>query len=85
MIPWASTEQVSQALRAAAAEDEDVRVRWAARYALRLADQVPAGWQTACAISGVVYLVLAGKVLDAAVVLAVLLIIVFVRSTAPGR
>jgi hypothetical protein len=39
LIPWASTEEVSQALRSAAAEDEDVRVRWAARYALRLADQ----------------------------------------------
>jgi hypothetical protein len=37
LIRWASTEQVSQALRAAAAEDEGVRVRWAARYALRLA------------------------------------------------
>jgi hypothetical protein len=40
---------------------------------------------TAVAISGVVYLVLAGKVLDASAVMAVLLIIVFVRSTAPGR
>jgi hypothetical protein len=37
------------------------------------------------AISGVVYLVLAGKVLDAAAVMAVLVIIVFLRSTAPGR
>lgn len=36
------------------------------------------------AISGVVYLVIAGKVLDASAVLAVLVIIVFVRSTAPG-
>jgi hypothetical protein len=36
------------------------------------------------AISGVVLLVLAGKVLDASAVLAVLVIIVFVRSTAPG-
>jgi hypothetical protein len=36
------------------------------------------------AISGVVYLVLAGKVLDAAAVMAVLVIIVFVKSTAPG-
>jgi len=35
------------------------------------------------AISGVVYLVLAGKVLDAAAVMVVLLIIVFVKSTAP--
>jgi hypothetical protein len=48
LIPWASTAEVSQALRSAAAEDEDVRVRWAARYALRLADQeTPAGRQTA--------------------------------------
>ncbi len=30
---------VSQALRSAAAEDENVWVRWAARYALRLAGQ----------------------------------------------
>jgi hypothetical protein len=37
------------------------------------------------AISGVVYLVLAGKVLGAAGVVAVLVIIVFLRSTAPGR
>jgi len=37
------------------------------------------------AISGVVYLVLAGKVLDAAAVVVVLVIIVFLRSTAPGR
>jgi hypothetical protein len=37
------------------------------------------------AISGVVYLVLAGKVLDAAAVAVVLVIIVFVKSTAPGR
>ena len=36
------------------------------------------------AISGVVYLVLAGKVLDAAAVMVVLVIIVFVKSTAPG-
>ncbi len=39
LIPWASTEEVSQALRFAAAQDEDVGVRWAARYALRLAAQ----------------------------------------------
>jgi hypothetical protein len=37
------------------------------------------------AISGVVYLVAAGKVLDASAVMVVLLIIAFVRSTAPGR
>jgi hypothetical protein len=37
------------------------------------------------AISGVVYLGLAGKVLDAAAVAAVLVIFVFVKSTAPGR
>lgn len=37
------------------------------------------------AISGVVYLLLAGKVLDAAAVVAVLAIIVFLKSTAPGR
>jgi hypothetical protein len=36
------------------------------------------------AISGVVYLCLVGKVLDAAAVAVVLLIIVFVKSTAPG-
>jgi hypothetical protein len=36
------------------------------------------------AISGAVYLVLAGKVLDAAAVVLVLLIIVFLKSTAPG-
>jgi hypothetical protein len=39
LIPWASTEEVSHALRSAATEDEDVRVRWASRYALRLADR----------------------------------------------
>jgi len=39
LIPLASTEEVGQALRSAATEDEDVRVRWAARYALRLADR----------------------------------------------
>jgi hypothetical protein len=37
------------------------------------------------AISGVVYLVLAGKVLDAAAVMVVLVIIVFLKTTAPGR
>jgi hypothetical protein len=37
------------------------------------------------AISGVVYLGLAGKVLDAAAVAAVLVIFVFVKNTAPGR
>jgi hypothetical protein len=37
------------------------------------------------AISGVAYLVLAGKVLDAAAVAVILVIIVFVKSTAPGR
>ena len=36
------------------------------------------------AISGVVYLVLAGKVLDATAVAVVLVIIVFLKSTAPG-
>jgi hypothetical protein len=35
------------------------------------------------AISGVVYLVLAGKVLDAAAVMVVLAIIVFLKSTSP--
>jgi hypothetical protein len=39
---------------------------------------------TVVAISGVVYLVLAGKVLDATAVVAVLVIIVFLKSTAPG-
>jgi hypothetical protein len=37
------------------------------------------------AISGVMYLVAAGKVLDAAGVMVVLAIIVFLRSTSPGR
>jgi hypothetical protein len=37
------------------------------------------------AISGVVYLLLAGKVLDAVGVAVVLVIIVFLKSTAPGR
>jgi hypothetical protein len=37
------------------------------------------------AISGVVYLILAGKVLDAAAVAVALVIIVFLKSTAPGR
>jgi hypothetical protein len=37
------------------------------------------------AISGVVYLVLAGKVLDAAAITVALMIIVFLKSTAPGR
>jgi hypothetical protein len=36
-------------------------------------------------ISGVAYLVLAGKVLDAAAVAAVLVIIVFLKRTAPGK
>src|SRR5215470_1591273 len=36
-------ERSRQALRAAAAEDEDVEVRWIARYALRLAEQKAAG------------------------------------------
>jgi hypothetical protein len=36
------------------------------------------------AISGVLYLVLAGKVLDATAVAVVLVIIVFLKSTAPG-
>ena len=36
LIPRASTEEISQVLRSAAAEDEDEVVRWAARYALRL-------------------------------------------------
>lgn len=37
------------------------------------------------AISGIVYLVVEGKVLDAAAVAAVLMIIVFFKSTSPGR
>ncbi len=36
------------------------------------------------AISGVLYLIVAGKVLDATAVAAVVLIIVFLKSTAPG-
>jgi hypothetical protein len=43
LIPWAGTEDVGAALRAAAADDEDVWVRWAARYALRLADLAASG------------------------------------------
>jgi hypothetical protein len=31
--------QVREALQAGAAEDEDLQVRWAARYAIRLATQ----------------------------------------------
>jgi hypothetical protein len=37
------------------------------------------------ATSGVVYLVLAGKVLDAVAVMVVLAVIVFLKSTSPGR
>ena len=37
LLRTADEERSSQALRAAAAEDEDVEVRWIARYALRLA------------------------------------------------
>jgi hypothetical protein len=37
LAPSADREQVREALRAAAAEDEDLQVRWAARYAIRLA------------------------------------------------
>src|SRR5262249_13289031 len=39
LLRRASEERSRQALRAAAAEDEDVAVRWIARYALRLADR----------------------------------------------
>ncbi len=39
LLHRASEERSRQALRAAAAEDEDVEVRWIARYALRLAGQ----------------------------------------------
>jgi hypothetical protein len=41
LTPLASQPSIRAALRAAAAEDEDVGVRWAARYAIRLAG--PAG------------------------------------------
>jgi hypothetical protein len=36
------------------------------------------------AISGVVYLILAGKVLDAVAIAVVLVVIVFLKSAAPG-
>lgn len=39
LLHRANEERSRQALRAAAAEDEDVEVRWIARYALRLADR----------------------------------------------
>lgn len=39
LTPRAGEEGISQALRAANAEDEDIYVRWMARYALRLADR----------------------------------------------
>jgi len=39
LLHRASEERSRQALRAAAADDEDVEVRWIARYALRLADR----------------------------------------------
>jgi HEAT repeat protein len=39
LLHRASEERSRQALRAAAAEDEDVEVRWIARYAFRLADR----------------------------------------------
>jgi hypothetical protein len=39
LLGRASEERSRQELRAAAAEDEDVEVRWIARYALRLADR----------------------------------------------
>jgi hypothetical protein len=40
-MPAASGKRISAArqLRAAASEDEDLNVRWAARYALRLASR----------------------------------------------
>jgi hypothetical protein len=40
---------------------------------------------TVVAIGGAAYLVVAGKILDAAAVTAVLAIVVFLKSTAPGR
>jgi hypothetical protein len=39
LAPWAGDVQVREALQAGAAEDEDLQVRWAARYAIRLATQ----------------------------------------------
>jgi HEAT repeats len=39
--PSAGSAEVRAALTAAGAEDEDIQVRWAARYALRLAAAVP--------------------------------------------
>jgi len=37
LLPRAHEDLIGQALRAASADDEDVEVRWIARYALRLA------------------------------------------------
>jgi hypothetical protein len=37
LIPRACEEEISRALRAANVEDEDIGVRWIARYALLLA------------------------------------------------
>jgi HEAT repeats len=37
LTPWAAEEKVRRELRVAAAEDEDLCVRWAARYAIRRA------------------------------------------------
>src|SRR5262249_15019713 len=39
LLNRAGDERARQALRAAAAEDEDVQVRWVARYAFRLAER----------------------------------------------
>src|SRR5215472_3693856 len=39
LLHRAGDERARQALRSAAAEDEDVQVRWAARYAFRLAER----------------------------------------------
>jgi len=46
LLHRASDERSRQALRAAAAEDENVEIRWIARYALRLADRGTATWAT---------------------------------------
>jgi len=42
-VTAADRAEVREALRAAAAQDEDVQVRWAARYVLRLAAGAAAG------------------------------------------
>ena len=42
LLHRASDERSRQALRAAAAEDENVDIRWIARYALRLTGQATA-------------------------------------------